>query len=67
MIDHLLELYSAVVSDGRVSSCAPGVESAVRPPERDSGVRLECDVQEAPTGMLDAILTPLARIRAREA
>jgi bifunctional UDP-N-acetylglucosamine pyrophosphorylase/glucosamine-1-phosphate N-acetyltransferase len=61
MIDHLLTLYAPVV-ERFIVVVRPGVEEAVAERGRACGVDVEIAVQEAPTGMLDAILVPLRRV-----
>jgi CTP:molybdopterin cytidylyltransferase MocA len=62
MLDYLLELYRATTSQF-LFVVQPGVEAAIVERGRARGVDIACDVQLAPTGMLDAILIPLARVR----
>jgi bifunctional N-acetylglucosamine-1-phosphate-uridyltransferase/glucosamine-1-phosphate-acetyltransferase GlmU-like protein len=63
MLEHLLDLYSNVV-DRSIVVVKPGVEEAVSARGLARGVALETAVQASPTGMLDAILAPIGRVRA---
>ena len=59
MIDHLLDLYLPVV-DRVIVVVHPSFETRVRDHCAGRGPALEFDVQDRPTGMLDAILIPAA-------
>lgn len=62
MMDYLLDLYAPIV--GRfIFVVRPGVEDAVVERGRGRGLRVECGIQETPSGMLDAILAPMERVR----
>lgn len=63
MIDYLLDLYTSVVNRF-ILVVRPGVEAAVMERGRVRGLSVECEHQVRPTGMLDAILAPLERVRA---
>lgn len=59
MIDHLLDLYLPVV-DRVIVVVHPSFETRVRDHCAGRGPALEFNVQDRPTGMLDAILIPAA-------
>jgi bifunctional UDP-N-acetylglucosamine pyrophosphorylase/glucosamine-1-phosphate N-acetyltransferase len=63
MIDHLLDLYAPVV-ERFVVVLHPSFEGVVRTHCASRLADIAYASQEAPTGMLDAILTPLAQVRA---
>lgn len=62
MIDHLLDLYEPHVRRC-VLVVAPEARAAISEHCRDHPLEVECRVQPEPTGMLDALLVPVARIR----
>jgi bifunctional UDP-N-acetylglucosamine pyrophosphorylase/glucosamine-1-phosphate N-acetyltransferase len=62
MVDHLLALYADVVD--RVAAVVhPGAVEQVQRHCAGSRVPVSFDVQPSPTGMLDAILIPMDRVR----
>ncbi len=65
MLDHLLELYGPVV-DQFVVVLHPSFENVVRRHCEHRSVRITCTRQDAPTGMLDAVLAPLAHVCAMD-
>jgi bifunctional UDP-N-acetylglucosamine pyrophosphorylase / glucosamine-1-phosphate N-acetyltransferase len=62
MIDHIVAKYAEIVSRVIVV-VSPAVEAAVREHFRGSVLPVELAIQPRPTGMLDAILAPLDRVR----
>src|SRR5687768_7189819 len=63
MIDHLLDRYDAYV-DRFIVVVHPDAERAVAARIASRGGRVELALQTEPTGMLDAILIPHARVAA---
>lgn len=62
MLDHLLERYTPFV-DRFVLVVHPTAEAAVRRHCAWRGIDADVEIQESPTGMLDAILIPHDRLR----
>jgi bifunctional N-acetylglucosamine-1-phosphate-uridyltransferase/glucosamine-1-phosphate-acetyltransferase GlmU-like protein len=66
MIDRVLERYEGIV-DQAIVIVSPDAEASVRTHCAGSAIPVETAVQPHPTGMLDAILAPLADVAARRA
>lgn len=64
MIDHLLGLYAEVV-ECFIIVLHPSFESEVKDYCDSSPFHIEYEIQESPTGMLDAILIPGERVKAQ--
>ncbi len=62
MIDHLVKLYASLI-DRFIVVVSPAAEASVRGHLADRGVGVDIELQPDPSGMLDAILIPAARVR----
>jgi bifunctional UDP-N-acetylglucosamine pyrophosphorylase/glucosamine-1-phosphate N-acetyltransferase len=65
MVDYLLELYAPWV-ERTILIVHPSFAHAVEEHCSSRGFPIDFELQESPTGMLDAILTPWERVRALE-